>query len=45
MSFDMEALRAAMEILVFGWSGVFLVLFILYVVSMGLLKMFPNNKE
>lgn len=45
MSFDMDALVGALEILLFGWAGVFLVLFILYVVSMGLLKMFPADKS
>lgn len=45
MSIDMDALRGALEILVFGWPGVFFVLFILYVVSLGLLKLFPKSKE
>lgn len=45
MNFDMDNLTGALEILVFGWSGVFLVLFILYVVSLGLLKAFPAKKD
>lgn len=45
MNIDMDNLRGAFEILLFGWPGVFLVLFILYVVSMGLLKAFPAKKK
>ncbi len=40
-----EALSQALELLVFGWGGVFIVLFILYLVSKGLLKLFPNDKK
>ncbi|MDE1547991.1 OadG-related small transporter subunit [Jeotgalibaca caeni] len=43
MSINMDNLVGAFEILLFGWPGVFLVLFILYVVSLGLLKFFPKK--
>ncbi|WP_162493215.1 OadG-related small transporter subunit [Enterococcus timonensis] len=40
-----ENLKSAFELLVFGWGGVFLVLFILYLFSKLLLKIFPVKKE
>lgn len=45
MSFQIEDLKTAMELLVFGWGGVFIVLFILYLASKALLKVFPANKK
>lgn len=43
MSMDMQALTQAFELMVFGMGGVFLVLFLLYVVSRALLKLFPEK--
>lgn len=45
MTFDVEALKSALELLVFGWGGVFLVLFVLYLVCKGLLKLFPSKPK
>ncbi|MGY3748933.1 OadG-related small transporter subunit [Vagococcus acidifermentans] len=45
MSIDVNALRVALELMVFGMGGVFLVLFLLYLVSIILLKIFPGKKE
>lgn len=45
MTIDLAALRGAFEILAFGWAGVFLVLFILYLTSMALLKFLPVKNE
>lgn len=38
-------LTTALELMVFGMGGVFLVLFVLYLVSKALLKLFPAKKE
>ncbi|MDA9469919.1 OadG-related small transporter subunit [Enterococcus sp. 5H] len=38
---DTEALKIAGELMVFGMGGVFLVLFLLYLISKLLLKVFP----
>ena len=45
MKINTEHLREAFEILVFGWAGIFLVLFILYGVSLILLKASPVKKD
>lgn len=45
MSIDVNALRVALELMAFGMGGVFLVLFLLYLVSIILLKIFPGKKE
>ncbi|MDT2814211.1 OadG-related small transporter subunit [Vagococcus carniphilus] len=45
MSVDMEALKMAGELMLFGMGGVFLVLFVLFLVSKGLLAAFPADKE
>ncbi len=45
MSVDIEALKIAGELMLFGMGGIFLVLFVLYLVSKGLLKAFPAEKE
>ncbi|CZR10020.1 OadG-related small transporter subunit [Trichococcus ilyis] len=41
MVFDPEALTTAFELMIFGMGGIFLVLFLLYVVSIVLIKRFP----
>lgn len=45
MNINTEHLRESFEILLFGWAGIFLVLFILYGVSLILLKAFPVKKD
>lgn len=42
---DLEALKIGFELMVFGMGGVFLVLFLLYLVSIALLKLFPAKKH
>ena len=44
-SFSPEAMEKALEILVVGWGGVFLVLAIIYVASLLLTKLFPVKPE
>lgn len=39
-----DNLTQAFELLLFGWGGVFVVLFLLYIVSKILLKAFPAKK-
>ena len=41
MIYNPEALKIAFELMLFGMSGIFLVLFLLYVVSIVLIKRFP----
>ena len=41
MSVNMEDLKIAFELLGFGWGGVFVVLFIIYLASKLLTKLFP----
>lgn len=36
-----EALLKSLELLVFGWGGVFVVIFIIYLASILLSQMFP----
>ncbi|MTD42180.1 hypothetical protein GIX45_26845 [Erwinia sp. CPCC 100877] len=38
---DIEALKTAAELMIFGMGGVFLVLFLLFLISKLLLKIFP----
>ncbi|MFD1900170.1 OadG-related small transporter subunit [Enterococcus termitis] len=38
---DIEALKIAAELMIFGMGGVFLVLFLLFLISKLLLKIFP----
>lgn len=38
---DTEALKIAVELMIFGMGGVFLVLFLLFLISKLLLKIFP----
>jgi len=45
MTFNIEALQKAGELMLFGMVGIFLVLFLLYLVSIALLKIFPAGKE
>ncbi len=45
MAVNMEDLRQSFELLVLGWGGVFLVLFIIYLASKALSKLFPIKKE
>lgn len=45
MVFEVTLIRQALEIMVYGMSGIFLVLFLLYLFSIGLLKLFPVKKE
>jgi len=44
LNIDFEALKTAFELMGFGLGGVFLVLFLLYLICLGLLKLFPSNK-
>lgn len=39
-----EALLKSLELLVFGWGGVFVVIFIIYLASILLSQMFPVKK-
>ena len=43
--FEIEALSQALEILALGWGGVFIVMLVIYVVSMALSRLFPPAKE
>lgn len=45
MLINTEHLIEAFKILLFGWAGIFLVLFILYGVSLLLLKAFPVKED
>ncbi|MGX7132923.1 MULTISPECIES: OadG family protein [Enterococcus] len=45
MNVNVADIWTALELMVFGMGGVFLVLFILYLVSQGLLKFFPASKK
>ena len=38
-------LLTALEILVLGWGGIFVVMLLIYVISMALAKFFPPLKE
>ncbi|MHC5247795.1 OadG-related small transporter subunit [Enterococcus sp. HY326] len=39
-----EALQTALQLLVFGWGGVFVVILVIYFASMILSKLFPVKK-
>lgn len=45
MSVNMEDLKIAFELLGFGWGGVFVVLFIIYLASKLLTKLFPIKNK
>lgn len=40
-----EVLEQALQILVLGWGGIFIVMIIIYILSMALMKIFPADKE
>jgi Na+-transporting methylmalonyl-CoA/oxaloacetate decarboxylase gamma subunit len=44
LNINTEFLKGALEIMGFGMGGIFAVLGILYLVSLGLLKFFPVKK-
>lgn len=37
-------LSLALQILVLGWGGIFVVMLIIYIISMALAKLFPPKK-
>ena len=45
MTIDMNALEQGLEILGLGWGGIFVVMIIIYLVSMGICKMIPPSKD
>lgn len=45
MNFDTEILKGAFEVMGFGMAGIFVVLGILYLVSLGLIKFFPAKGD
>ena len=38
-------LAIAVQILALGWGGIFIVMFIIYIISLALAKLFPPRKE
>ena len=38
-------LETAVQILALGWGGIFIVMLVIYAVSMALAKLFPPEKE
>ncbi len=40
-----ENLGTALQILGLGWGGIFIVMFIIYLVSLGLARLFPPKDE
>ena len=38
-------LAISFQILVLGWGGIFIVMVIIYIISMALAKFFPPSKE
>ncbi|MDR0921302.1 MAG: OadG family protein [Lactobacillales bacterium] len=44
MNIQTDTLKQALELMVFGMGGVFIVLFIIYVISQLLIKIFPVKK-
>lgn len=44
MTINVADLRQSIELLVIGWGGVFFVLFIIYLASQALAKVFPPKK-
>ena len=38
-------LSLSLQILVLGWGGIFLVMLVIYLISMGLARLFPPSKE
>lgn len=43
--FTTELLPEALEMMVMGMAGIFAALFIIYLASVGLQKLFPEEKE
>lgn len=43
--FTTELLDEGLELLVLGWGGIFVVMLIIYLVSMLLMRLFPADKE
>ena len=39
------ALSLAIQLLVLGWGGIVSVMFVLYVISLALARLFPPSKE
>lgn len=38
-------LSLAIQILILGWGGIFIVMFVIYVISLALARLFPPSKE
>lgn len=38
-------LSLAIQILILGWGGIFIVMFVIYVFSLALARLFPPSKE
>lgn len=45
LDFSTEFFGQALEIMGFGMAGIFIVSIILYLVSLALIKVFPNTKK
>jgi Na+-transporting methylmalonyl-CoA/oxaloacetate decarboxylase gamma subunit len=45
IEFNPELIGQGLEIMLFGMAGIFLVAIILYLASLALIKIFPNNKD
>lgn len=45
ISFTTELLSEALSMMVMGMAGIFAALFIIYLASVGLQKLFPEKKE
>lgn len=44
LEFTIELLPDALQIMVLGMAGIFIALFIIYLASIGLQKIFPDKK-
>lgn len=42
---NMVDLKSALELMIFGWGGVFVVLFVIYLASQALIKLFPVKER
>ncbi|SFO07773.1 OadG-related small transporter subunit [Proteiniclasticum ruminis] len=45
INFDPELIGQGLEIMAFGMAGIFVVAIILYLASLALIKVFPNDKN
>lgn len=45
LNFDPELIGQGLEIMAFGMAGIFVVAIILYLASLALIKVFPNDKN